>query len=454
MLYRKIEKTIESHLKSGSDKIMIVQGARQVGKSFIIREVGKSLFPNYIEINLAEDNEGEQLFKNVRTVNDLYFQVSMLAGDKLGEKENTLIFLDEIQEYPQILTLLKFLRQDNRYTFIASGSLLGLALRKTVSVPVGSVHIVEMFPLDFEEFLLANGFNEMAVSVLRDKYENRESLDETTHVKVLDLFKKYLLVGGMPDAVVSYIKHTNINEIREIQRDIRSMYIEDAAKYESDSSRKLQIRRIYEMIPSIMENKKKRVKAKDIEKKKGARMDMYTEEFEYLISSGVAIDVHAISAPVFPLAETESKNLLKLYMNDVGLLTGVLYHNNIRAVLDHDTGVNLGAVYEMVVAQEFRAHGNKLFYYDNKQKGEVDYLVNDYDELSVVPVEVKSGRDYYIHSAMDKFTSNDDYHIKYGIVLSNEREIKHKGSITYMPVYYSMFIADKTLSESHKASVY
>ena len=449
MLYRKIEKTIESHLKSGSDKIMIVQGARQVGKSFIIREVGKSLFPNYIEINLAEDNEGEQLFKNVRTVNDLYFQVSMLAGDKLGEKENTLIFLDEIQEYPQILTLLKFLRQDNRYTFIASGSLLGLALRKTVSIPVGSVHIVEMFPLDFEEFLLANGFNEMAVSVLRDKYENRESLDETTHVKVLDLFKKYLLVGGMPDAVVSYIKHTNINEIREIQGDIRRMYIEDAAKYESDSSRKLQIRRIYEMIPSIMENKKKRVKAKDIEKKKGARMDMYTEEFEYLISSGVAIDVHAISAPVFPLAETESKNLLKLYMNDVGLLTGVLYHNNIRAVLDHDTGVNLGAVYEMVVAQELRAHGNKLFYYDNKQKGEVDYLVNDYDELSVVPVEVKSGRDYYIHSAMDKFTSNNDYHIKYGIVLSNEREIRHKGTITYMPIYYSMFIADNTQSVSH-----
>lgn len=449
MLYRKIEKTIESHLKSGSDKIMIVQGARQVGKSFIIREVGKSLFPNYIEINLAEDNEGEQLFKNVRTVNDLYFQVSMLAGDKLGEKENTLIFLDEIQEYPQILTLLKFLRQDNRYTFIASGSLLGLALRKTVSVPVGSVHIVEMFPLDFEEFLLANGFNEMAVSVLRDKYENRESLDETTHVKVLDLFKKYLLVGGMPDAVVSYIKHTNINEIREIQRDIRSMYIEDAAKYESDSSRKLQIRRIYEMIPSIMENKKKRVKAKEIEKKKGARMDMYTEEFEYLISSGVAIDVHAISTPVFPLAETESKKLLKLYMNDVGLLTGVLYHNNIRAVLDHDTGVNLGAVYEMVVAQELRAHGNKLFYYDNKQKGEVDYLVNDYDELSVVPVEVKSGRDYYIHSAMDKFTSNNDYHIKYGIVLSNEREIRHKGTITYMPIYYSMFIADNTQSVSH-----
>lgn len=444
MLYRKIGKTIEEHLKSDSDKIMIVQGARQVGKSFIIREVGKALFPNYVEINFAEDNEGEQLFRNVRTVNDLYFQISMLAGDRLGTKEDTLIFLDEIQEYPQMLTLLKFLRQDGRYTFIASGSLLGIALRRTVSVPVGSIHIVYMFPLDFEEFLIANGFNSTAIDVLRDKFNNKECLDEATHEKVMDLFRKYLLVGGMPDAVDSYVKNKNIVEIRGIQRDIRNMYVEDAAKYESDSSRKLQIRRIYEMIPSVMENRKKRIKAKDIEDKNGARMDGYVEEFEYLVASGIAIAVRAISTPVFPLAETESKNLLKLYMNDVGLLTGVLYHNNINAVMDNDTGVNLGAVYETVVAQELRAHCNDLFYYDNKQKGEVDYLVNDYESLSAVPIEVKSGRDYYIHSAMDRFISNKNYHVKYGIVLSNGREIKTKGDITYMPVYYSMFIADQS----------
>ena len=445
MLYRKIGKTIEEHLKSDSDKIMIVQGARQVGKSFIIREVGKTLFPNYVEINFAEDSEGEQLFRNVRTVNDLYFQISMLAGDRLGTKEDTLIFLDEIQEYPQMLTLLKFLRQDGRYTFIASGSLLGIALRRTVSVPVGSIHIVDMFPLDFEEFLIANGFSSTAIDVLRDKFNNKECLDEATHEKVMDLFRKYLLVGGMPDAVDSYVKNKNIVEIRGIQRDIRNMYVEDAAKYESDSSRKLQIRRIYEMIPSVMENRKKRIKAKDIEDKNGARMDGYVEEFEYLVASGIAIAVRAISTPVFPLAETESKNLLKLYMNDVGLLTGVLYHNNINAVMDNDTGVNLGAVYETVVAQELRAHCNDLFYYDNKQKGEVDYLVNDYESLSAVPIEVKSGRDYYIHSAMDRFISNKDYHVKYGIVLSNEREIKTKGDITYMPVYYSMFIADQSV---------
>ena len=437
MLYRKIEKEIETHFKSNSNKIMIVNGARQVGKSYIIRHVGNKLFANYIEINLLEDSLGNRNFENVRTVSDFYLQVSMLAGDKMKEKQNTLIFLDEIQAYPQLLTLLKFLKQDDRFTYICSGSLLGVTLAKTSSIPMGSIEVIQMYPLDFEEFLYANGFNEYAVSALRSKFERQESLDEPTHRTVLDLFKKYLLVGGLPDAVNSYLADYNIVNVRAIQREIHEYYAADASKY--DAENKLKIRRIYDMIPSTLENKKKRIVIKDIDNVKGKTFAQYQDEFDYLVNAGIALEVKAISTPVFPLIESSGKNLLKLYLNDVGILTGILYQNNIRAIMDDEKSINLGTVYESVVASELKAHGKNLFYYDNRNNGEVDFLIDDYSDLSAVPIEVKSGKDYTVHSALNRFLSNPDYHVKKGYVLSNERKVYKKNNVIYMPIYYSMF---------------
>lgn len=437
MLYRKIESLIESHLQSGSKKILLVDGARQVGKTYIIRYVGKKLFENFIEINMVEDSLGDRLFANTKTVEDFYLQVSMIAGNRMKDKENTLIFLDEIQAYPHLLTLLKFLSQDNRFTYIASGSLLGVTLSQTTSIPMGSIRKVRMFPLDFEEFLYANGMNEIVVSSMRKKFERLESLDESMHNRMMGLFRKYLLVGGLPDAVNTYLETTNIQSVREIQSEIHDYYAADASKY--DEERKLKIRRIYDLIPSNMENKKKRVVAQSIENKRGKTFQDYSDEFEYLISAGIALNVQAISNPVFPLIESAGKNLLKLYLNDVGILTGILYGNNIRAVLDDEKSINLGSVYETVVASELIAHGYKLFYYDNRSKGEVDYLIDDYDSLSSVPIEVKSGKDYTVHSALNTFVQNVDYHIKKAFVVSNEREISSKGKIVYIPIYYIMF---------------
>ena len=437
MLFRKISALIESHLKSGTQKVLLVDGARQVGKTYIIRYVGRQLFPNFIEINMVEDSLGNGLFANTKTVEDFYLQVSMLAGDRMKERENTLIFIDEIQAYPHLLTLLKFLAQDGRFTYIASGSLLGVTLAETTSIPMGSIRKVRMFPLDFEEFLLANGMNDLVISSMRKKFERQEALDQAMHDKIMDLFRKYLLVGGLPDAVNSYLAEKNIQRVREIQREIHDYYAADASRYGDE--RKLQIRRVYDMIPSNMENKKKRVVAKDIEGKKGKSFADYQDEFEYLISAGIALNVQAVSNPVFPLIESAGKNLLKLYLNDVGILSGILYGNNIRAILDDVRSVNLGAVYETVAATELAAHGYRLFYYDNRSKGEVDYLVDDYDSLSVAPIEVKSGRDYTIHSALNAFVKNEDYHIKQGYVLSNEREVSVKGKIVYLPMYYVMF---------------
>ena len=247
MLIRKIESLIREHLKSSSNKVLLIDGARQVGKTYIIRYVGEELYKNFIEINMIEDSLKDRLFERVKTVEDFYFQVSMLAGNKMGQKEDTLIFIDEIQAYPALLTLLKFLSQDGRFTFIASGSLLGVTLSQTTSIPMGSIRKVRMFPLDFEEFLYANGFNEMTISFLRKKYENEEALDEATHNKIMELFRKYLLVGGLPEAVNSYIQNQNIVLVREIQNEIREYYAADASKY--DGENKLKIRRIYDMLP-------------------------------------------------------------------------------------------------------------------------------------------------------------------------------------------------------------
>ncbi|MBR0277097.1 MAG: DUF4143 domain-containing protein, partial [Clostridia bacterium] len=225
--------------------------------------------------------------------------------------------------------------------------------------------------------------------------------------------------------------------VREIQNEIHDYCVADASKY--DEERKLKIRRIYDLIPSYMENKKKRVIAQSIEEKRGKTFANYHDEFEYLISSGIALNVQAISNPVFPLIESSGKNLLKLYLNDVGILTGILYGNNIRVVLDDSNSINLGSVYETAVASELIAHGFKLFYYDNRSKGEVDYLIDDYETLSAVPIEVKSGKDYTVHSALNNFIKNESYNVKKAYVLSNERDIKVKEKIIYIPIYYITF---------------
>ncbi|MBQ9587318.1 MAG: ATP-binding protein [Bacteroidales bacterium] len=447
MLYRKITSYLEKHLKSGADKILILQGARQIGKSFSIREVGTRLYKNFIEINFVEDDEGDQLFKNIHKKEDFYFTLSMVAGDRLGDRNDTLVFLDEIQHYPQYLTMLKFLREDGRYRYITSGSLLGITLQDATSIPVGSVIPKEMFQLDFEEFLIANGFGTEAIDMLRNAYENRQSLSVEHHNHVMDLFRRYLLVGGMPDAVNTYLETHNIVRVREVQEGIRTLYASDASKYEKEQSKKLLIRRIYEMIPSQMENKKKRIVAKEIRGKKGDRFEQYQEEFEYLISSGIALAVHAIANPVFPLSESLQKNLLKLYLNDVGLLTGQLYNNNIRPVLDDIRSINLGSVYESVVAQELRAHGHKLFYYDQRKQGEVDYLIDNHTAMRPHPIEVKSGKDYTVHSALNNLLGNPDYHIPSATVVSNEREIYQDGKVTYMPVYLVMFMESNAPAE-------
>ena len=438
MLERKFTIVLENFLKEQQNKILLVNGARQIGKSYLIRYVGKQLFTHYVEINLKEDKEGDQVFASVHSTNDLYMRLSNYYSKPLGDKTDTLVFLDEIQSYPHLMTMLKFLNQEGRYRFIASGSQLGVALSETPSVPLGSVEIQQMYPLDFEEFLWATGIGKEWISDIREHYLKEEPLDESTHNLLLKRFQYYLLVGGLPDAINKYLEDRNMVRVRNVHKDIHELYRIDASQY--DEERKLKIRRIYDMIPSNLENKKKRVVYQQIENKKGKHFADYADEFEYLTNSGVALDVLAISNPRFPLAESEQKRLTKLYLNDVGLLTYLLYGLNVNAVLQDIKSINLGTVYESVVAQELHAHGYPLHYYDNKKKGEVDFLIDDNERLQVLPLEIKSGKDYTEHSALTKFLETPEYGIEKAIVFSNEREIYQKKGVTYLPIYYCMFL--------------
>lgn len=438
MLERKFTSYLTKFLTEERNKILLVNGARQIGKSYLIRYVGRKLFSHFVEINLKEDVEGDKVFADVRTTDDLYMRLSNYCPTPLGDNTDTLVFLDEIQSYPHLMTMLKFLNQESRYRFIASGSQLGVALAQTPSVPLGSVTIEQMYPLDFEEFLWATGVGKEWIANIRDCYLCRKSLDESTHNLLLKRFQYYLLVGGLPEAVNNYLADRNMVRVRRTHSDIHNLYRIDASQY--DEEHKLKIRKIYDLIPSNLENKKKRIVYKNIEGKTGKSYSDYADEFEYLTNSGVALEVSAISNPRFPLVESEQKKLMKLYLNDVGLLTNILYDLNVNAVLMDIKSINLGTVYESVVAQELAAHGFKLYYYDNKKKGEVDFLIDDYDNLTALPLEIKSGKDYTEHSALTNFLQTPEYSIKNAIVFSNEREVFFKNGVTYLPIYYCMFL--------------
>ena len=446
MLERKFTQFLEHFLMEETNKILLVNGARQIGKSYLIRYVGQKLFSHFVEINLKEDKEGDQVFADVHTTQDLYIRLSNYYSAPLGDKRDTLVFLDEIQSYPHLMTMLKFLNQESRYRFIASGSQLGVALSQTPSVPLGSVTIEQMYPLDFEEFLWATGISKEWIENIRDFFIHEKPLDERTHHLLLKRFQYYLLVGGLPEAINNYLADRNMVRVRQTHRDIHNLYRIDASQY--DKEHKLKIRNIYDLIPSNLENKKKRIVYKNIEGKKGKTFSDYADEFEYLTNSGVALEVTAISNPRFPLVESEQKRLVKLYLNDVGLLTHLLYGLNVNAVLQDIKSINLGTVYESVIAQELSAHGFKLYYYDNKKKGEVDFLIDDQEDLKALPLEIKSGKDYTEHSALTKFLETPDYGIDRAIVFSNEREIFMKKGVTYLPIYYCMFLQNDHRGES------
>ena len=440
MFKRKIETLINNYLENEKDKILVIEGARQIGKSYIIRKLSKAYYPKYIEINLKDDFDGNKYFSSdkVKTTTDFYYQLTALYGDIVGNKNDTIIFLDEIQTYPHLLTMLKPLNQEQKYNYIVSGSLLGVTLKHTF-IPMGSIKEVKMHQLDFEEFLWACHVGKDVIGHLKRCFEKLEPINDGVHEIMLKRFKEYLLCGGLPDAVKEFVINQNIMEMRKVHETTYQHYKDDCSQY--DLAHKLKITRIYEMMPSYMENKVKRIQANQINNNKRDTLAKYEDEFDYLVSSGVVIGVKAVSNPKFPLIESSSKKLIKLYFNDVGILTNILYRNNISAILKSDNEINLGSVYETAAAIELLAHGHELYYFDSKKVGEVDFLINNFNNLSILPIEIKSGKSQNAFRALPKLVNPEgNYKLPYGYVFGNKNIIEKNGNIITVPIYMVMFL--------------
>lgn len=433
-LKRKAEKEIRRFLESKDRKSLLVDGARQVGKSYLIEKLGREYFKNFIKIDFFSDALSRNIFTTSSNTDDIISRLSLLSDKKL-EKGETLFFFDEVQECKEAVTAVKYLVQEGSYKYILSGSLLGIELYSVKSMPVGYMDSIEMFPLDFEEFCMANGVQESIITSLKDSFDNRTGVDEFIHEAMLRLFRLYLVVGGMPGVVVKYLEEKNIADAVREQENIIKRYKEDIVKYES-IDKKLRITKAFDAIPGELNNINKRFVLNHLDSE--AKADRYENTFEWLKAAGVAIPVYNAEEPVLPLRLSEKSTLFKLFLSDVGLLCS-MYADSIQLrLLSGETDINYGAVYENFVSQELRAHGfERLYYFNSRKQGEVDFLISRGN--TVVPLVVKSGRDYTKHHALDRILSNPKYGLQSAIVFSNAN-VSIDGAIIYYPIYMLMFI--------------
>lgn len=438
MLYRKLTDFIENYYDEFSSALLLT-GARQTGKTFAARKFGEK-YESFIEINFIRQPEAKTLLREASNPEDIYLRISMLSKKNLVPGK-TLIFFDEIQECESIVTAIKFLVDDAKYRFILSGSLLGVELKGIRSQPVGYMGIKEVFPLDFEEFALNVGVSDKVLERVKECFDNRISIDDFINSRLLELFKIYILTGGMPAAVKKYIETNNMREVEQAQRDIVNMYKADIAKYAADNE-KLVIKEIFDIIPSELDAKNKRFVLKQLNQH--AKYERYKNSFLWLKDAGVAIPVYNLQEPKIPLKLSEQRNLFKLFSNDVGLLASQ-YAGNIQVdILSDIDSINVGAIYENVVAQELTAHEIQPYYFNSKRQGEVDFVIAPGNKA--IPIEVKSGKDYTRHNAMNNLLATDAYGIQEGFVFSNSN-LRKEGRLTYAPIYTVTFIR-KTVAPS------
>ena len=437
MLYRVMKKKIEDFFRKEEKAALMVTGARQVGKTYCIREYAKENYEYVIEINFIESPQAVQLFENARNSEDILLRISALTDIPM-EKGKTLIFFDEVQECKEIVTAIKFLVDEGSYRYILSGSLLGVELKDIRSVPVGYMVIYEMFPMDFFEFCRANRVSEQILEKLKYCFEKRISIDPLIHEKMMDLFRLYLIVGGMPATVQRYMDTNNLNEVLRVQQGIVQLYKKDIAKY--DPEEKLYLEDIFNLIPSELNSKNKRFILKKLNE--NFKFSRYENSFIWLKEAGVALPVFCVQEPEIPLLLSKSTNLFKLFLADVGLLASMYADGLQIKILSKEKDINFGSVYENAVAQELHAHGFELYYFNSKKQGELDFVIEYKGD--VVPIEVKSGKDYSRHRALDHVMKNELYDIKQAIVFCNEN-IQVKDQIFYCPVYLAGMMKKQTV---------
>lgn len=433
MLKRKINNYIQDFYNNSKNALLIT-GARQIGKTFSIREFGKR-FNSFIEINFIDNPQAIDVFKGAKNSSDILLRLSAITSKPLIKGE-TLIFFDEVQKCPEIVTAIKFLVEEGSYRYILSGSLLGVELKDLRSEPVGYMGVKDMFPLDFEEFISCVGINENIIESLRNSWNNLLPVDEFIHSKMMELFRLYLIVGGMPAVVNKYLETNNLQDVIKIQQDIIRLYKRDIAQY--DPNNKLYIEDIFNLIPPELNSKNKRFILKKLNE--NAKFDRYQNSFLWLKNAGVALPIYNIEEPKVPLLLSRSRNLFKLFQNDIGLLASQYSEGIQLRIIQGDKNINFGSIYENAVAQELVAHNIDAYYYNNKKRGEIDFVIEL--EGKALPIEVKSGKDYETHHALSNIMDCEEYELQKAIVFNNEN-LHTKNKIIYSPIYMIMFLEKK-----------
>lgn len=437
MLYRKIETYMRDFFVREKKKALLITGARQVGKTYIIEKYGQENYQSFVKINFVENIAARDIFVRASDSKELLLRISAVADSPLISGE-TLIFFDEVQECKEIVTAIKFLVDEGSYRYILSGSLLGVDLKDIRSIPVGYMDIVEMFPLSLEEFAIANSVSPVVIDNLRTAFQTKSKVDEIVHAKMMELFHLYLIVGGMPEAVNKYIQTNNLFEVLQIQRAIVSLYKKDIAKYDPDN--KLYLEDIFDLIPSELNAKNKRFIMKNLNEH--FKFSRYKNSFIWLKDAGVALPVFCVAEPKNPLLLSKSTNLFKLFLSDIGLLAS-MYGKGIQLkILKRDGDINFGAIYENAAAQELKAQGFMLYYFNGKKTGELDFVIES--DGKVIPIEIKSGKKYKNHSALNNVLVNKSFGIENAYVFHG-KNTESKGKITYYPIYMLMFVQKNDL---------
>lgn len=437
-MFRKAEQKFQEWKNNPDKKALLVTGARQIGKTYLVRQFGKANYDKFVEINFLTQPSAADIFKGDLNADTLVMNLTAFLETSL-EKGKTLVFLDEIQECPNARTAIKFLVDDGRFDYIESGSLLGVNYKHVPSFPVGYEQTFQMYPMDFEEFCLANGVQPETIKYLNDCFDRHEPVSEVVHNKMTDLFRYYVIVGGMPAVVQTFIDTHDIGRVVALQRDILAQYQQDISQYTRE--KKAKVKNIFDQIPAQLDDKNRRFSLAAIDKK--VRLREYEDAFLWLQDAGVALPCYNLSEPKIPLKINEQSRLFKLFMNDTGLLCAMGMENVQFDILQGDMAVNMGGILENVFAQILKANGFALRYLNKKSVGELDFVVQRGNKI--VPVEIKSGKDYKKHAALDKALSVEEWALEQGVVFCSGN-IETNGRILYLPWYMAMFFKQRDLS--------
>ncbi len=438
-MYRKAAATIEEWIKD-SNKALLVTGARQIGKTWLIRdEIAKSGYSKF-EVNFIDQPDMIDYLNAKISAEEFLVKLKMIMPEECKPKE-TIVFFDEIQKCPEIVTKIKFLVDEGSFKYVMSGSLLGVELKGIASAPVGYLTILRMYPMDFEEFMVANGVSKVTLDMLKEKFHTCEPVDDFIHQKLLSLFFVYLIVGGMPDAVQIYIDTKDIRQVDQIQRDIVTLYKEDFSQYEEED-KKLKLILIYDIIPAELNKQNKKFVFTMLDKE--LKFNRYENSFLWLKDAGVALPVYNVDAPIIPLKASKSSNVFRLFSSDIGLLTCAYPAETKIELINKNGEVNNGAHFENAVIQQLTANGFEPYFCKKKNMGELDVVIEMGGK--VVPIEVKSGKSYKAHKALDNFMAVSDYHMENAYVFSIAN-IEKEGAVVYLPVYMCYLLKEDRIGK-------